>query len=148
MEKYYYDDKKYFLEDRYYTLWSGFLKSNKKDKKWFKKEDLKNIDDIIVEICEQNMYTALDEDNLYISMDNDEKYYYYDFEKQIFPLIKRLEKEYGVFIEEGQFHAFELKHFGSQYRYNISKSDKNKINLKKNVLNWENYDKLKKSKTK
>jgi len=148
MQKYYYDDKRYNILTKYNTLWSGFLKNNNKDKKWLKKEDLSNIDDIIVEICEQNLYTAIDEDHLYISMDSDERYYYHEFEKNIFPLIKKLEKDYDIFIEEGQFHAFELKPFGNQYRYLISRSDKNKINLKKNILNWENYDKLKKSKNK
>tara|TARA_A100001015_G_scaffold93691_1_gene104226 strand:- start:1432 stop:1875 length:444 start_codon:yes stop_codon:yes gene_type:complete len=143
MEKYYYDDKKYNILEKYYTLWSGFLKNNNSDKEWFKKEDIKSIDDIIVEICEQNLYTAIDDNHLYISMDSDEKYYYYEFEKHIFPLIKRLEKDFNIFIEEGEFHAFENKPFGNQYRYNIFRSKKNKINLKKNVLNWENYDKLK-----
>ena len=143
MDKYYYDDKKYNILEKYSTLWSGFLKNDKKEKKWFKKEDLKSIDDVIVEICDQNLYTALDENNLYISMDSDDKYYYYQFEKHIFTLIKKLEKDFGIVIEHGQFHAFEMKPFGNQYRYNISKSEKNKINLKKNILNWENYDKLK-----
>ena len=145
MEKYYYDDKRYNILGKYPTLWSGFLKNSNKDKNWITKDNLKSIDEIIVEICEQHLYTAIDEDHLYISMDSDDRYYYHEFEKNIFPLIKKLEDEFNINIEEGEFYAFEAKPFGNQYRYFISRTNK-KINLKKNVLNWEVYDKLKKPK--
>jgi len=90
-----------------------------------------------------NFYRHHDEDHVYLSLDADENYYFSSFEKHIFKIIKQLEKKFTIFIENAEFYAFECKHFGNQYKYNITrnKENNNKIILKKKVLNWEKFDK-------
>ena len=134
--KYYYENPKYEkLFKRHITLWNGHLQGN--NEKWLKKEDYSKFNDIIVDTCECNFYIHLDENNLYLSVDADTEYYHYDFEKGIFKLIKRLEKEFDIFIDGGEFFAIECKHSGSQFKYTIYRDNKenNKIKLKKKVLN-------------
>jgi hypothetical protein len=141
-QKYYYEDPKYEkIFKKYITLWNGYLKGNKE--KWFKKEDYTKASDIITEICDINFYRHHDEDHLYLSLDADENYYYDSFEKHIFKMIKKLEKECNIFIESAEFYAFECKHFGNQYKYNIdrNKDKNNKIILKKKILNWDKLNK-------
>jgi len=141
-QKYYYEDPKYeAVFKKYPTLWNGYLQGNKE--KWFKKEDYSKVSDEITEICDINFYRHHDEDHLYLSLDADENYYFSSFEKHIFKIIKQLEKKFTIFIETAEFYAFECKHFGNQYKYNITrnKENNNKIILKKKVLNWEKFDK-------
>ena len=141
-QHYYFEDPKYeeLLNKKYYTLWHGYLKGSKE--KWFQEKDYSSSSDIITDACDINFYRHYTEDHLYLSLDSDERYFYYQFEKNIFKMIKDLEKNFDVFIEEAEFYANEIRHNGDQIRYTISrkKDNSHKILLKKKVLNWKSFD--------
>lgn len=133
-EKYYFLDKKCVdINTKYPTLWDGFLKYERKSDQYIEWLDL---DNILVDICDINFYIHTDNDSIFLSVDRDESYYAHQFEKHIKKIIKQTEEKLDINIISGIFNANEVKHNGSQYKYTISK-DKDKIILKKTVLNWE-----------
>ena len=152
--KYYFES--YNLQERYSTLWHGFLKYdgiqipiNREHILSTNNKLLYNIDlnDIFTEICQLNFYISLIDNYIYISHDNDELYYYHQFEKSIKNAIKETELKFNIVITNGEFYGNEIKHNGNQYKYTISKKD-DKIILKKKILNWDNYDNKKTKKEK
>jgi len=133
-EKYYFLEKKGSdVNIKYPTLWDGFLKYERKNNDPIEWLDL---DNILIDICDINFYIHTDNDNIYLSVDRDESYYVHQFEKHIKKVIKLMEEKLDIIILEGSFNANEVKHNGSQYKYNISR-DKDKIIVKKTILNWE-----------
>ena len=152
-DKYYYQTCSYInyqeerkLQQIYPTLWQGFLKYKgdkieiKEEYKFHQKSNT-ILDDILVDITDTNFYVNLKNDYIYLSLDSDSYYYYYNFEKQIKKLIKKIEKEFKIYVTEGEFFATEIKHLGNQYCYEITRKENNKIFLVKKVLNWEIYAK-------
>lgn len=138
-EKYYFMNTD--LDKRYATLWNGYLKYNKLDESSISFLD---VDNILIDICNVNFYINIDNNNINLSLCQDENYYYYDFEKHIKKLIKKIEEICNLSIIYGEFNANELKHNGSQYRYTIQKDmDTDKVILKKDTLNWEKIKKRK-----
>ena len=142
-QNYYFEDPKYdeLLNKKYYTLWHGYLKGNKD--KWIKEKDYSSSCDIITDTCNINFYRHYTEDHLYLSLDTDERYFYHQFEKDIFKIIKKLEKKIDIYIEEAEFYANEVRHNGNQIKYTVlrDKNKSNKIILKKKIMNWINFDK-------
>jgi len=147
--KYYYDNNPYFNKDKYKTLWNGYL-AYKIDDTYI--SDERQLNDILVDVCERNFYITLQENYIYLSFDSDEYLYHYQFEKMIKPSINKIQENFKIFIEEGEFYATEIKHCGNQYKYTINQSinhdNEKKITIKKKTMNWENYEKAKISKKK
>lgn len=149
--KYYFEA--YDYENKYRTLWNGFLKYSGNTIPINNKHVLNNnklcynneLNDILIETCELNFYISLINDFIYLSHDTDEYYYYYQFEKNIKSAIKNIEVKFNIIITNGEFYATEVKHNGNQYKYTISKNS-DKIILKKIILNWENFNNKKKAK--
>lgn len=145
MKRYYYDNTD--LDSKYPTLWNGFLEYDSNNIELTQDREEKNtnkeLDDILSEICNINFYIYLLDSKIYISLCQDEKYYYYDFEKDIKKVISEIEIKFKVKINYGEFNATEIKHYGNQYKYTITKDKNSKIILKKKVLNWEIKKKMK-----
>lgn len=139
MKRYYFD--KTDLDSKYSTLWNGFLEYDSNNIELTQDREEKNtnkeLDDILSEICNINFYIYLLDSKIYISLCQDQKYYYYDFEKDIKKVISEIEIKFKVKINYGEFNATEIKHYGNQYKYTITKDKNCKIILKKKVLNWE-----------
>jgi hypothetical protein len=139
MKRYYFD--KTDLDSKYSTLWNGFLEYDSNNIELTQDREEKNtnkeLDDILSEICNINFYIYLLDSKIYISLCQDQKYYYYDFEKDIKKVISEIEIKFKVKINYGEFNATEIKHYGNQYKYTITKDKNSKIILKKKVLNWE-----------
>jgi magnesium-transporting ATPase (P-type) len=82
--KYYYDDPK-FNNKKYTTLWKGHISyfggpiPISEDYYQYSNRDL---DDLIAETCNINMYCNLQNNTIYLSSDCDFNFYYYDFEKE------------------------------------------------------------------
>jgi hypothetical protein len=143
MQYYWSDTSRINLLERYTTIWKGILINENIDSIWIKPDEIESLKDIFVDICERNFYIHLDENNIYISLCPDSPYYYYEFEKNILKLLKTIENKFKIKINEGTFNCWECKPFPNSYRYYVFKKD-NKFKLKKNVLNWDNYDMIKK----
>lgn len=140
MEYYWSDTSKINLLERYTTIWKGTLTNENIDLIWIKPGYIEILKDIFVDVCQRNFHIILDEMNIYISLCQDSPYYYYEFEKDILKLLKGIEKRFNVKIKEGEFTCWECKPLSNSYRYFIYKND-NKFKLKKNILNWEIFDK-------
>ena len=150
------NEKYYFLEKSvtgidinitYPTLWHGYLTYVKNDITDKSPINLLDIDNILIDICDNNFYLNNDSENIYISLDRDSKYYVEQFEKQIKKVIKQIEEMLYVTVTYGEFNATEIKHNGSQYKYTLTRNKTdNKIILKKIILNWDVLDGSKKLK--
>lgn len=146
--KYYFESDICNLQTRYVTLWHGFLKYDgskipiTNEHIMGHKKQLYNdvLNDIFIEICEYNFYISLIDDCIYISSDFDGFYYYDSFEKHIKNVIIKIETTFNININNGEFHANEMKHHGNSYRYNISKNG-DKIVLKRKLLNCDSKKK-------
>jgi hypothetical protein len=136
-KKYYFVDTN--LDVKYPTLWNGFLNFNKNEDTVI---NFLDIDNILIDICNVNFYVNIDSNNIYLSLDQDEKYYFFQFEKHIKKVIKKIEEISEIYINYGEFNANELKHFGLQYKYNITRTNDTKIVLKKKTLQWDNDSNL------
>ena len=143
MQYYWSDISRINLLERYTTIWKGILTNENIDSIWIKPDQIELLKDIFVDSCERNFYIHLDENNIYISLCQASSYYSYEFEKDILKLLKTIEKKFEIKINEGNFNCWECKPFPNSYRYYIFKKD-NKFKLKKNVLNWDKYDDIKK----
>jgi hypothetical protein len=117
----------------YPTLWHGYLKYKRQNDDPIQWLDL---DNILVDICNINFYIDIDDEHIHISLDRDENYYAHQFDTHIKKVIKQIEERLLIKILEGEFYANEVKHNGSQYKYNII-CNTDKIILKKTILNWE-----------
>jgi len=133
MKRYYFDGTD--LDKNYATLWNGFLEYNSNTH--IIDNTNKALDDLITSICDINFYISLFNSKIYISLCQDSKYYYYQFEKDIKLMIDKIENQFNIKIDNGEFNATELKHQGNQYKYSISKDIDSKIILKKKVLSWK-----------
>jgi hypothetical protein len=141
--------KKYYFEDttlntKYPTLWNGYLLYNGENisisENYYQRSN-RDLDDLLVDICDVNFYVTLIDNNIYLSVCGDSSFYYYNFEKTIKKAIKKIEKKFNINITESEFFATELKPMGNQYKYSTSKNDgDDKIILKKKTLNWITYE--------
>jgi hypothetical protein len=133
MKRYYYDG--YNLDKNYATLWNGFLEYNSNTieltEDRIEKNTNRELDDLLTDICNINFYIYILDSKIYISLCQDSKYYYYQFEKDIKLIIDKIENQFNIKIDNGEFNATELKHQGNQYKYSISKDIDSKIILKK-----------------
>lgn len=148
MKRYYFDDTP--VNTKYATLWNGFLDYAHGSKfielsEGYYCNSNRDLDDIVSELTEINFYTYLADNKIYFSLCQDSHYYVHDFEKHIKKLIIKLEEHFSIKIASGIFNANEVKHFGNQYKYTITKDDHN-FSLKKKVLNWDSYEQKKKAK--
>jgi hypothetical protein len=142
--KYYFESDICNIQKNYITLWHGFLKYDGSkipithEHIMGHKKQLYNsvLNDIFIEICEYNFYISLIDDFIYISSDFDGFYYYDSFEKHIKNVIIKIQTTFDININNGEFHANEMKHHGNSYRYNISKNS-DKIVLKRKLLNCD-----------
>ena len=136
--KYYYDDPR-FNNKKYRTLWKGHLtykgESIPISEDYYQYSN-RELDDIITETCNINMYCNLQNNTIYLSSDCDFNFYYYDFEKTIKLLIGNINSKFSVQIYCGEFNAHELRIDGDLYKYTIKELN-GKISLKKKILNWE-----------
>lgn len=138
--QYYWDDTKHInILERYTTIWKGTLINTNIDSNWLKPEQVREFDDLLIDICERNFYINLDESNIYLSLCQDSPYFYYEFEKHILKFLRSAEKKFNISINEGEFYCWECRPMANSYRYRIYKKD-NKFKLKKSVQNW-NEDK-------
>jgi hypothetical protein len=122
--------------DKYPTIWKGILKNENIDNKWILPEQLRELDDLFVEILERNFHLDLDENNIHISLCQDSPLYYNEFEAKIINMLKEIEKQYHVKIGEGEFYLWECKPMANTIKYSIYKQN-GKFKIKKNVHNWE-----------
>jgi hypothetical protein len=145
--RYYYDNPNF--DKNYRTIWKGYLSYTGNpipiSQNYFEYSN-RDLNDIIVEICDINLYSNLENNVIYLSSDCDFNFYYYDFEKTIKPLIENLNIKFNIDIYGGEFKAHEVRIEGDLFKYTISKSKSNII-LKKKVLNWDIIE-TKKSKRK
>lgn len=134
--KYYWDDISHInVLERYKTIWKGTLINTNIDSNWLKPDEVKQFDDLLINICDRNFYINVDENNIYLSLCQDSPYYYYEFEKNILKLLRSAEKKFNITINEGEFYCWECRPLANSYRYRIYKKD-NKFKLKKSVQNW------------
>tara|TARA_B100001173_G_C15586633_1_gene378679 strand:- start:13 stop:435 length:423 start_codon:yes stop_codon:yes gene_type:complete len=135
--QYYWDDTSHInVLERYTTIWKGTLINTNVDSNWVKPEQIREFDDLLVDVCERNFEINLDESNIYLSLCQDSPYYYHEFEKNILKFLRKSEKKFNININEGEFYCWECRPLANSYRYRIYKKD-NKFKLKKSVLNWE-----------
>ena len=142
ISKYYFEDTT--LNTKYPTLWNGYLLYNGQNisvsENYWQRSN-RDLDNLLTEICEINFYVSIIDNRIHISVCGDSFFYYYNFEKTIKKVIKKIEKKFNINITESEFFATELKHMGNQYKYNTSRDEKNeKIILKKKTLNWTTYE--------
>ena len=139
--KYYWDNTSHInVLERYTTIWKGTLVNSNIDSNWIKPEQLRQFDDLLIDICERNFEINLDESNIYLSLCQDSPYYYHEFEKNILKFLRKAEKNFNININEGEFYCWECRPLANSYRYRLYKKD-NKFKLKKSVLNWEKDEK-------
>jgi hypothetical protein len=142
MKRYYYDNCD--INEKYPTLWNGFLEYNSNIIELTQDREEKNtnreLDDILTNICDINFYVYIIDSKIYISLCQDSKYYYFQFEKDIKNVITAIENKFNVKIDYAEFNATEIKHQGNQYKYTITKDKSSKIILKKKILNWDSYE--------
>ena len=132
--KYYFDNTN--LLNKYPTLWRGHFKYNI-DSTYIDINKLNILKDIINEITKINFYINIEENYIYISLCQDSLYYHHEFDKDIIKIINEIENYFNINIEEGEFHAIEVKHYASQYKYIISKNINNKITINKKIFNFD-----------
>lgn len=141
-KKYYYDD---IDNHKFPTLWNGFLRYSGisiPSYTDFSEQSDEPLSNVLEKLCKTNFYISLIDNYIYMSRGiNNNFYYTSDFEKFIKSMIRETEKKFDVVITDGEFYAKEVKHNGTEYKYNILKDDKDKIILKRKTLNFN--DKLK-----
>ena len=138
--QYYWDDTKHInVLEKYSTIWKGTLKNENVDSLWISPDKLNQLEDLFTDVLDRNFYIYLDENYIYVSLCQDSPYFYYEFEKNIIKLLKKIENKFEVTISEGEFYCWECRPMADSYRYIIYKKEK-KFKMKKTVLNWEKYD--------
>lgn len=145
--KYYFEGTS--MEKEFPTLWHGYFlyngpSININTNPEYREKSNTDLDDILTEICDINFYVHLEPSHIYISLCRDEKYYVIQFEKNISEIVSKINGKFNIKIYLGEFKAFEQRHNGNQYKYNLTISDLNKISLKKKVLNWDVVEKKQK----
>jgi hypothetical protein len=144
--RYYYDNPNF--NKSYRTLWKGYLSYTGNlipISELYSDYSNKELNEIIAEVYDINLYTNLEDNIIYLSSDCDSNFYYYDFEKNIKKLIEKLNKKFNIDIFSGEFKAHELRIDGDLFKYTINKLNNN-ITLKKKILNWDLIE-TKKNKT-
>jgi hypothetical protein len=144
---------KYYFEtinpDYYATVWYGFFEYDENNERipisddYYQKSN-RDLDDLLVNVCDIHYYVNLLDNYIYLSIDNDSKYYYYQFEKNIKNTILSIEEKFKINIKNGEFNAIEYRPNGNQYKYTISREydstlSHNKVKLKKKILNWDSF---------
>lgn len=142
MKRYYFDDENKDTLS-YSTYWYGEININEN----IKYDKLVYIKDIFkIEYNIELEWIVIDFNQIKLTIHRNIKYYYYQFQKDILGLIKKIQKKCKIKIENANFEAWESRPNSDCYRYLIRKIDnvfkltKKKFNIEKwNIIKTNNH---------